>query len=257
MPGVFHLHRPRHKGIKRAHAHAAQQAQCDALRGHLSAARLPAISQGVNHDGQHHQRDAAKKQQRIALGRDDVVQHGPDHEREPDSDRKRHGQPGDGDGGDQEQVGEVENGPAHEGVHEIRGAGAPQVLEETVGARGVAAAERHADQDGAKHDAPDVVPIEKLEAPVPGELLRVRPAPPADHAEEHHRERRRINLWNEHGAPSVRRAYRVPHPLRLIAVADVISRRKYCGPQERRESLHGPRRFRRATRALFLAAPGA
>src|SRR5581483_7786357 len=94
-----------------------------------------------------------------------------------------------------------EDHAARERVSPVGAVGCRQVLEEARGACRVRATQRQARHYGRQENPPDVVPIEELEPPALGELLRIGPASPADHAEDHHQECDGVNLGNEHGNP--------------------------------------------------------
>ena len=53
-----------YEGIEQAHAHAAKQAEQDALGADAQVLYQLAIRKGVEDDGDHHQADAAEQQQR-------------------------------------------------------------------------------------------------------------------------------------------------------------------------------------------------
>ena len=101
-----------------------------------------------------------------------------------DRDRKRNGHTGDGDGAHEQDVGEVENRPGRHRERDTGAGGLGEIVEERVLAT-VPASECQREDDRHHEDPDRVVPIEKLEADLTGELERVRPRPPADHAQDH------------------------------------------------------------------------
>ncbi len=143
----------------------------------LMAGRLAsrsAVGDGVEDDGGGDQRDAAEEQKRIAFGRDDVAADRADDQRQADADGEGYGEARDVDGGDKEQVGDIEDDATDDGEQDVRCAGLAYVGEE--GSAGAAhAAEREAPGDGGNDEAEHVVPIEELKAVAGHELERVCP----------------------------------------------------------------------------------
>ena len=107
---------------------------------------------------------------------------------------------GDADGGHQQHIANVEDHPARKGQQQAARAGACEIVPETFRTRGVGAAKRQAYGQAEKQDAPDVIPVEKLESPASGGLLRIAPTPPAGHAQDHQGQCGGINLRDEHVA---------------------------------------------------------
>ena len=186
------------KWIEQAHADAAKQAQQNALGAHAHVLHQLAVGERVENDGDHHQADAPEEQGGISLGFDDVVQHRANDQRQADADGKRNGQPGNGDGRNQQNVGHVEHHAANEREQNVVGVRGAQIGHEAVGAGRIGAAHGEAQDERDQQNPKNVIPIEQLEAPALGELLGIGPATPADHGDDHHEQRERVQTWYEH-----------------------------------------------------------
>ena len=80
--------------------------------------------------------------------------------------------------------------------------GDTQILEEAVRAGHVRSAQRKAQQKGDQQNPPHIVPVEKLKPPALAKLLRVGPASPAEHAQDHRGERDQVHMRDKHGITS-------------------------------------------------------
>ena len=81
----------------------------------LAVALAFAIGDGVNNDGDGYERHSAEEQKGIGGGADEVTGNRTDYKREADADRKCNREAGDIDGGDQQQIGDIEDHTAADG----------------------------------------------------------------------------------------------------------------------------------------------
>ena len=196
---VDRAHRLRDEAVEPPHQQARRHRDHDAGGGRPPPrGRQPAVGERVEHDGDQHARDPRGEHRDVSLGARDVGGDDPEHEREADADGEGHGQAGDVDGGDQQDVRQVEDDAPDEGRPEPGRLRLPQVRQEpSAAAPGAPDGER--EQQRQQQDADRVVPVEQLEAPLAGcELLRVRPRSPAQHRDDAHQDGKPVGLDDQH-----------------------------------------------------------
>jgi hypothetical protein len=155
------------------------------------------VSEGIEHDRNGDEQDAAKQQQRVSAGRDDIARYRAHNERQADADGKRYRQPGDIDGGDQKQVGDVEDRVAGESVSEVDGIGLKQVTEHRT-AVAAKAAQREAPCYGTQQETNNIVPVEELKAIARAGFDGVGPGAPAEHGDKHEQKSDCVGLRLKH-----------------------------------------------------------
>ena len=164
----------------------------------FGAFRQPTIGHCIGGDRGANQQNPAKEEQRIAGRRDDVIENRTDDQSQTGAQGKRDRHSGDRNGGDQEQISEIENHSASEGFHQGASAGAGEIMEETHRSRRIRPAHGETEQKGARQNPPHVVPVEQLESPRFIDLLRVGPTAPAQHTDQHHHESDRVSVGSIH-----------------------------------------------------------
>ena len=107
------MHGSRHQRIKQAHEHAGQQTQQNAPGGNPGSILFPTpIGNSIDHNGHRHQGHSNKEQPHVAGRGEGIVQQYPDHQGQPNSQGKRHGQTRNLNGDDQQKISGVENDAA-------------------------------------------------------------------------------------------------------------------------------------------------
>src|SRR5208282_5277639 len=102
-----------HQRIKDAHEYAASNTNPDSTHAdRASLALSPPIRECVENNCQNHERHAPEEQSGMALGRECVIQENAHHQSQADSDREGDSQASDVNGGNQKQVGHIEDSPA-------------------------------------------------------------------------------------------------------------------------------------------------
>ena len=130
----------------------------------------------------------------------EVVQQDAHDEGQSNSDRKRDRQPGNVNGGNQQEVGYVEDRSTEQRKDDmscIRAADIPEEGEFS----STGAAERESPQKACRNNADYVVPIEELKGPTRSEFHGVGPGPPTQHASDHEQQRDAIGFRLIHGPP--------------------------------------------------------
>ncbi len=101
--------------IKRAHQQAGDEREHDTARGGgLGVGLALAVSGGVEEDGHGNQGNSAEEEQGIGRGADEVTGNRADDQRQADADGEGDSEAGHIDGGDQQQVGDVEDDTAEQ-----------------------------------------------------------------------------------------------------------------------------------------------
>jgi len=67
------------------------------------------VGESIENDREGDQQDAAEEKQRVAAGRDHIARYGAGDKCQTDPDGEGYRQPGDFDGGDKQQVGDIED----------------------------------------------------------------------------------------------------------------------------------------------------
>ena len=127
----------------------------------------------------------------------DVAEDGAYDESQADSYGKSDGETGDIDGGDEEEVGDVEDDAAADGVGDCVRGRVCQRCEEG-DSRVAKRAESEAPGERAEDYAECVVPVEELESVIGAELEGVGPRSSAEHAEDHEGEGDLVCLGQKH-----------------------------------------------------------
>ena len=192
------VQRPRYKGIKAAHQHAARQAYDNAAHcRRLGCGFALAVGRRVQHNRHYHQRHAAKQQHGIAHRLDYVIRNCADDQREADPHREGHRHAGDINRGHQQQVRHVEDRAARHRIKHGRDWRLRHVVQKRR-SHVSQAPRRQSPEDRAHCHADRVIPVEKLEAITGAQLQRVRPRSPAQHSQDRQAQRGQIRFGSEH-----------------------------------------------------------
>ena len=174
---VVQVHRCGHEPVEESHEDSGGHGQEYAFPG-VGVLTAPADlgrRDAVAHHRDHYQRDSEEEPERVSLRGAYVVDHGSEHQREPDSERERDGQAGDRGGGREQYVGSVEDHAAQQNAADVLEVGLGDVLGE-MPALAAETSHREGYQQGECQHSYHIVPVEKLISPGLGrEFLGVAP----------------------------------------------------------------------------------
>jgi hypothetical protein len=186
-------------GIPAAHEHAGDERKHDAAGGcGFSGGFTFAVGRGIKDDGESDKRNSTKQEQGIRGGVEQIAGDCADDQRQSDADREGYSEAGDVDGGNKEQIGDVEDYSTGNGKKNCVGGGVGYGVKEGWAGGAEASGGESLDECG-EQEADGVIPVEELEAVAGAELERIGPRPPAGHAEDHEKKSGLVGCGEQHG----------------------------------------------------------